>query len=162
MKIFLCLDLCSTLCSAIWESKLIVVPDQSSWRFLLLLWDWRLRLLLLPLPRCLRLGLDSSDPDEFELRLRFLFAWLTMACKGLPDSFRFMSVERFFEIMIVIILIIFFFYVLLFLFGWFGRAVGVEEYAIFVVMRFGLYSLLCPSWRTLVNKQPSIWIRSFF
>mgnify|MGYP006971505764 CR=1 FL=1 len=35
----------------------------------------------------LRLGLDSSDPDEFELRLRFLFAWLTMACKGLPDSF---------------------------------------------------------------------------
>ena len=117
MKIFLCLDLCSTLCSAIWESKLIVVPDQSSWRFLLLLWDWRLRLLLLPLPRCLRLGLDSSDPDEFELRLRFLFAWLTMACKGLPDSLRFMSVERFFEIMIAIILIIFFFYVLLFLFG---------------------------------------------
>ena len=64
----------------------------------------------------LRLGLDSSDPDEFELRLRFLFAWLIMACKGLPDSLRFMSVERFFEIMIVIILIIFFFYVLLFLF----------------------------------------------
>ena len=66
---------------------------------------------------CLRLGLDSSDPDEFELRLWFLLAWLIMACKGLPDSLRFMSVERFFEIMIVIILIIFFFYVLLFLFG---------------------------------------------
>ena len=73
--------------------------------------------MLLPLPRCLRLGLDSSDPDEFELRLRFLFAWLIMACKVLPDSLRIMSVERFFEIMIVIILIIFFFYVLLFLFG---------------------------------------------
>jgi len=71
--------------------------------------------MLLPLP--LRLGLDSSDPDEFELRLRFLFAWLIMACKVLPDSLRIMSVERFFEIMIVIILIIFFFYVLLFLFG---------------------------------------------
>ena len=50
-----------------------------------------------------------------ELWLRFLFAWLTMACKDLPDSFRFMSVKRIFEIMIIDILIYSFPYVLLLL-----------------------------------------------